>query len=99
MGARTSLADAPALPVRLASTAVACFNADDDILWLSLREEGKRTSRFASDVGQFEDGAEFPSKRGFATEVFNRGELAPGMQAAACGEHTAALQLIQFCCC
>jgi hypothetical protein len=60
MGAPTSLVDALALPVRL---------ADDDILWLSLHEEGKRTSRFASDVGQFEDGAGFPSKRGFATKT------------------------------
>ena len=57
------------LSVRLACTALACFNADEDVLWFSPYGEGKRTSRFASDVAQFEHAAEFLSKREFATEL------------------------------
>jgi hypothetical protein len=48
------------LSTRLSCTAFASFNADDDILWLGVFENGKRTTRYSSDRAQFEDGAEFP---------------------------------------
>jgi hypothetical protein len=57
------------LSTRLGCTAIACFNADDDILWFCIYDKGKRSSRFASDVSQFEDAGEFPVTREFATEL------------------------------
>jgi hypothetical protein len=48
------------ISTRLSCTALASFNADDDILWLGVYENGKLTTRYASDRKQFEDAAEFP---------------------------------------
>jgi len=49
------------LSTRLQCTALASFNADDDVLWLGIYENGKLTTRYASQKKQFEDGGEFPS--------------------------------------
>jgi len=48
------------ISTRLSCTALASFNADDDILWLGVYENGKLSTRYASDRKQFEDAAEFP---------------------------------------
>lgn len=49
------------ISTRLSCTALASFNADDDILWLGVYENGKLTTRYTSDRKQFEDAAEFPT--------------------------------------
>src|SRR5208282_4119590 len=49
------------LSTRLSCTALASCNADDDVLWLALYENGARSTRYASSRKAFEDGAEFPS--------------------------------------
>jgi hypothetical protein len=48
------------ISARLSCTALASLNADDGILWLGVYENGKLTTRYASDRKQFEDAAEFP---------------------------------------
>jgi len=48
------------ISTRLSCTALASFNADDDILWLGVYENGKLATRYSSDCEQFEDAAEFP---------------------------------------
>jgi hypothetical protein len=48
------------LSTRLACTALASCNADDDVLWLALYENGSLSTRYASSRKAFEDGAEFP---------------------------------------
>ncbi len=48
------------LSTRLSSTALASCNADDDVLWLALYENGTRSTRYASSRKEFEDGDEFP---------------------------------------
>ena len=48
------------LSTRLSCTALAAFNADDDILWLGVYENGKLSSRYTSKRDEFEDGKEFP---------------------------------------
>ena len=48
------------LSTRLHCTALASFNADDDVLWLGIFENGKLATRYASEKKQFEDGGEFP---------------------------------------
>ena len=48
------------ISTRLSCTAFASFNADDDILWLGIYENGKLATRYSSDRKQFEDAAEFP---------------------------------------
>jgi hypothetical protein len=45
---------------KLSCTALASFNADDDVLWLGIYENGKLTARYASQKKHFEDGGEFP---------------------------------------
>jgi hypothetical protein len=45
---------------KLSCTALASFNADDDVLWLGIYENGKSTARYASQKKHFEDGGEFP---------------------------------------
>lgn len=45
---------------KLSCTALASFNADDDVLWLGIYESGKLTKRYASERKHFEDGGEFP---------------------------------------
>lgn len=59
------------LSTRLSCTALASFNADDDVLWLALYENGSLSTRYASSRKAFEDGAEFPSLRETA-QVFTR---------------------------
>jgi len=49
------------LSTQLQCTALASFNADDDVLWLGVYEGGKLATRYASRTDQFEDGGEFPS--------------------------------------
>jgi len=48
------------ISTRLACTAVASFNADDDVLWLGIYENGKLSARYTSAQIHFEDGGEFP---------------------------------------
>jgi hypothetical protein len=48
------------LSTRLACTALASCNADDDVLWLGVYESGALATRYASDRHAFEDGDEFP---------------------------------------
>ena len=48
------------LSTRLNCTALASFNADDDVLWLGIYENGNRTARYASTRAFFEDGGDFP---------------------------------------
>jgi|SRR5580658_2813913 hypothetical protein len=48
------------LSTRLCSTALASCNADDDVLWLALYENGRLSTRYASSRKSFEDGGEFP---------------------------------------
>jgi hypothetical protein len=49
------------LSTRLHSTALASCNADDDVLWLALYENGSLSTRYASSPKAFEDGDEFPN--------------------------------------
>lgn len=51
------------LSTRLCCTALATCNADDDVLWLALYENGSLSTRYASSRKAFEDGDEFPSLR------------------------------------
>ena len=48
------------LSTRLSCTALASCNADDDVLWLALYENGTLGTRYASSRKAFEDGDEFP---------------------------------------
>src|SRR6266849_10430777 len=48
------------ISTRLSCTALASFNADDDVLWLGIYENGKLATRFSSDRKQFEEAAAFP---------------------------------------
>jgi hypothetical protein len=48
------------LSTRLSCTALASCNADDDVLWLALYENGGLSTRYASSRKAFEDGGEFP---------------------------------------
>jgi hypothetical protein len=51
------------LSTRLACTTLASCNADDDVLWLALYENGRLSTRYASSRKSFEDGNEFPDIR------------------------------------
>jgi hypothetical protein len=65
------------ISTRLSCTALASFNADDDILWLGVFEKGKLATRYSSDRKQFEDASEFPSNEDVAAvlcQVFARPE-------------------------
>src|SRR5271168_1529799 len=59
------------LSTRLSCTALASCNADDDVLWLALYENGTLSTRYASSRKSFEDGHEFPDTKE-AAEVFSR---------------------------
>jgi hypothetical protein len=59
------------LSTRLSCTALASCNADDDVLWLALYENGNLATRYASSRQSFEDGNEFPKERD-AAEVLCR---------------------------
>ena len=48
------------LSMRLSCTALASCNADDDVLWLALYENGVLSTRYTSSRKSFEDGNEFP---------------------------------------
>jgi hypothetical protein len=50
------------LSTRLSCTALASCNADDDVLWLALYENGALATRYASSPAFFEDGDEFPAR-------------------------------------
>jgi hypothetical protein len=54
------------LSMRLNCTALASFNADDDVLRLGIYESGNRTARYASTRASFEDGTDFPEPSGVA---------------------------------
>jgi len=49
------------LSARFNCKALASFNADDDVLWLGVYENGTRATRYASTRALFEDGADFPA--------------------------------------
>src|SRR5215831_9661210 len=57
------------ISTRLSCTALASFNADDDVLWLGTYENGKLTARYASDRRQLEDARDFPGLPLVATEL------------------------------
>lgn len=57
------------LSTRLSCTALASCNADDDVLWLGVYENGKLATRYASSPRAFEDGEEFPSLQDAATAL------------------------------
>jgi len=59
------------LSTRLFCTALASCNADDDLLWLALYENGNLSTRYASSRKSFEDGEEFPDLKD-AAQVFAR---------------------------
>jgi hypothetical protein len=48
------------LSTRLSCITLASCNADDDVLWLALYENGGLSTRYASSRKTFEDGDEFP---------------------------------------
>jgi hypothetical protein len=65
------------LSTRLSCTALASCNADDDVLWLAVYENGSLATRYASSRKSFEDGEEFPKLAEAAqvlTRVFQRPE-------------------------
>ena len=67
------------LSTELHCVALPCFNADDDVLWFAIYENGRRTSRYASALDEFEDAGEFPAVNEFAAElcrIFAKPELA-----------------------
>ena len=51
------------LSTRLSCTTLASCNADDDVLWLALYENGTLSTRYASSRKAFEDGDEFPDTK------------------------------------
>jgi hypothetical protein len=59
------------LSTRLSCTALASCNADDDVLWLALYENGSLSTRYASSRKAFEDGDEFPDTKE-AAQVLSR---------------------------
>jgi hypothetical protein len=44
----------------LSCIALASFNADDDILWLGVYEDGKLATRYSSEPKHFADAGKFP---------------------------------------
>jgi hypothetical protein len=65
------------LSIRLSCTALASCNADDDVLWLALYENGTLSTRYASARKSFEDGDEFPALQeaaGVLARVFQKSE-------------------------
>jgi hypothetical protein len=59
------------LCTRLSCVALASCNADDDVLWLAVYENGALSTRYASSRKSFEDGDEFPELKE-AAEVLAR---------------------------
>jgi hypothetical protein len=51
------------LSTQLSSTTLAFCNADDDVLWFAVYQQGTLTTRYASALGSFEDGSEFPPSK------------------------------------
>jgi hypothetical protein len=65
------------LSTQLSCTTLAFCNADDDVLWLAVYEQGTLTTRYASALASFEDGHEFPPLKEAAaalTRVFQKPE-------------------------
>jgi hypothetical protein len=66
------------LSTRLSCTTLASCNADDDVLWLALYENGSPSTRYASSRRAFEDGGEFPDLQETAqvlARVFEKPEV------------------------
>jgi len=57
------------LTTQLHCAALPCLNADDDVLWFAVYENGRRLSRYASSTEQFEDALEFPGIPQFTAEL------------------------------
>jgi len=67
------------LSTRLSCTTLASCNADDDVLWLALYENGNLSTRYTSSRKAFEDGDEFPELPETAqvlTRVFEKPQAA-----------------------
>jgi hypothetical protein len=65
------------LSTRLFCPALASCNADDDVLWLALYNNGNLATRYASSRKSFEDGDEFPDVKDTAcvlAQVFEKPE-------------------------
>jgi hypothetical protein len=70
------------LSTRLSCIALASCNADDDVLWLALYENGSLSTRYASSRKSFEDGGEFPDPKETAdvlVRVFQKPEAKNGV--------------------
>ncbi len=66
------------LSTRLSCTTLASCNADDDVLWMALYENGRLATRYASSRKAFEDGEEFPDLKETAevlARVFERPDV------------------------
>jgi len=59
------------LSMRLSCLALAACNADDDVLWLGLYENGALVTRYGSTRSAFEDGNEFPNLKDVTTALVN----------------------------
>lgn len=59
------------LSAQLGCAAMASFNADDDVLWLGIYEQGALSMRYASSLNMFEDRNDFPTMK-TAAEVMGR---------------------------
>jgi len=71
------------ISTRLSCTALASFNADDDILWLGVYENGKLSTRYCSEQKQFVDAGEFPPMQdvaGVLCRIFEKPEKSQRVQ-------------------
>jgi hypothetical protein len=65
------------ISTRLSCIALASFNADDDILWLGVYEDGKLATRYSSERKHFADAGEFPPIQdvaGVLCRIFEKAE-------------------------
>lgn len=79
------------LSIRLNCTALATFNADDDVLWLGIYSSGDRTARYASSRASFEDGEDFPAPSEVAPllcQVFHKPKASAAVQRILRRPHT-----------
>jgi hypothetical protein len=71
------------LSMRLNCTALASFNADDDVLWLGVYKNGDRAARYASTRSFFEDGGDFPEPSEVAAllcRIFDKPQASAAVQ-------------------